>query len=116
MGWDNPLEKGKATHSNIDFSGGSDNKASAYNVGDLGSVPGLGKSSLEGNGNILQYSCLENPMDRGNWQGYSPWCHKELDMTEHSHIQLGYSIFCPESVVASTCVLFWGLLQLATWI
>ena len=40
-------------------------KCLAYNVGDLGSVPGLGRSSGEGNGNPLQYSCLENPMDRG---------------------------------------------------
>ena len=42
-------------------------KASACNVGDLGSIPGLGGSSGEGNGNPLQYSCLENPMDRGTW-------------------------------------------------
>ena len=47
--------------------GGSDSKASAYNVGDLGSIPGLGRSPGEGNGNPLQYSCLENPMDRGAW-------------------------------------------------
>ena len=40
-------------------------KASAYNVGDWGSIPGSGRSSGEGNGNPLQYSCLENPMDRG---------------------------------------------------
>ena len=46
----------------IDFSGGSDGKMSAYNVGDAGSIPGLGRSSGEGNGNPLQYSCLENPM------------------------------------------------------
>ena len=51
-----------------DFPGGSDGKASAYNVGDLGSIPGLGGSPGEGNGNSLQYSCLENPMDRGSWQ------------------------------------------------
>ena len=50
-----------------DFPGGSDDKASAYNVGDLGSIPGLGRSPGEGNGNPLQYSCLENPMDRGAW-------------------------------------------------
>ena len=50
-----------------DFPGGSDGKASAYNVGDLGSVPGLGRSPGEGNGNPLKYSCLENPMDRGAW-------------------------------------------------
>ena len=50
-----------------DFPGGSDDKASAYNVGDLGSVPGSGRSPGEGNGNLLQYSCLENPMDGGTW-------------------------------------------------
>ena len=49
------------------FPGGSDSKASAYNVGDLGSIPGSGKSPAEGNGNPLQYSCLENPMDGGTW-------------------------------------------------
>ena len=43
--------------------GGSEVKASAYNVGDPGSIPGLGRSLGEGNGNPLQYSCLENPMD-----------------------------------------------------
>ena len=50
-----------------DFPGGSDGKASAYNAGDLSSIPGLGRSPGEGNGNPLQYSCLENPMDRGAW-------------------------------------------------
>ena len=50
-----------------DFPGGSDGKASAYNVGYLGSIPGSGISSGEGNGNPLQYSCLENPMDGGAW-------------------------------------------------
>ena len=47
--------------------GGSDGKASAYNSGELGSIPGWGRSSGEGNGNPLQYSCLENPMDGGAW-------------------------------------------------
>ena len=42
-------------------------KASAYNVGDMGSIPGLGRSAGEGNGNPLQYSCLENLMDGGAW-------------------------------------------------
>ena len=50
-----------------DFPGGSDGKASAYNVGDLGSIPGLGRSPGEGNGNPLQCSCLENPRDGGAW-------------------------------------------------
>ena len=48
-----------------DLPGGSDGKASVYNVGDPGSIPGLGRSPGEGNGNPLQHSCLENPMDRG---------------------------------------------------
>ena len=43
-------------------------KASAYNAGDLGLIPGLGRSPGEGNGSPLQYSCLEKPMDRGAWQ------------------------------------------------
>ena len=46
---------------------GSDGKASAYNAGDLGSIPGSGRFPGEGNGNPLQYSCLENPMDGGAW-------------------------------------------------
>ena len=50
-----------------DFPGGSDGKVSAYNVGDPGSIPGLGRSPGEGNGNPLQYSWLENPMDGGAW-------------------------------------------------
>ena len=49
----------------VDFPGGSDGTASAYNTGDLGSIPTLGRSPGEGNGNPLQYSCLENPMDEG---------------------------------------------------
>ena len=54
-----PVEKG--------FPGGSDSKESTCNVGDLGSVPGLGRYPGERNGNPLQYYCLENPMDRGAW-------------------------------------------------
>ena len=49
------------------FPGGSQVKASASNAGDLGSTPGSGRSPGEGNGNPLQYSCLENPMDGGAW-------------------------------------------------
>ena len=47
--------------------GGSDGKASVYNVGDPGSSPGLGRFPGEGNGNPFQYYCLKNPMDRGAW-------------------------------------------------
>ena len=63
--------------------GGSDGKESACNSGDPGSVPGSGNPPGEGNGNPLQYSCLENSMDRGTWQAtYNPWSCKELGMTE----------------------------------
>ena len=51
----------------LGFPGGSEVKASASNVGDLGSIPGLGRSPGKGNGNPLRYSCLENPMDGGAW-------------------------------------------------
>ena len=50
-----------------DFSGGSAGKASAYNAGDPSSITGLGRSPGAGNGNPLQYSCLENPMEGGAW-------------------------------------------------
>ena len=50
-----------------DFPGGSDDKASAYNVGNLGSIPGWGRSPGEGNGNPIPHSSLENPMDREVW-------------------------------------------------
>ena len=67
------------------FPGGLDGRASAWNEGDVGSVPGLGRSPGEGNGNPLEYSCLENPMDGGTWLSYSPWGRKESDMTERLH-------------------------------
>ena len=51
----------------LDFPGGSDGKASVYNVGDPGSSPGLERFPGEGNGNPLQYYCLDNPMDKGAW-------------------------------------------------
>ena len=49
------------------FPGGSDGKESTCNAGDLGSIPGLGRSPGGGHGYPLQYSCLENSMDRGTW-------------------------------------------------
>ena len=51
----------------LDLPGGSDGKASVYNAGDLGSIPGSGRFPGEGNGHPLQYSCLENSMDGGAW-------------------------------------------------
>ena len=56
-------------------------KESSCNAGDAGSIPGWGKSPGEGNGNPLQYSCLENPMDRGAWQATVYWVTKESDTT-----------------------------------
>ena len=64
------------------FPGGSEGKGSACNVGDLGSILGLGRSSGGGHGNPLQYSCLENPHGQRSLAGYSPWGCKESDMTE----------------------------------
>ena len=64
------------------FPGGSDSKVSVYNAGDLGSIPGSGRSPGEGNATHSSILAWKNPMDRGTWLGYSPWGRKELDMTE----------------------------------
>ena len=72
------------------FPGGSDGKESGCSAGDLGLIPGLGRSPGEGNGYPLQYSCLENSMVRG----YSPLGLKESDMTER--ITLSLSLFPKE--------------------
>ena len=56
-----------ASYLSLGFLGGSEVKASAWNAGDPGSIPGLGRSPGEGNGSPLQYSCLENPMEGGAW-------------------------------------------------
>ena len=66
----------------LGFPSDSDGKQSAYNAGDLGSVPELGRSPGEGHGNPLQNSCLENPHGQRSLVGYSPWSCKELDTTE----------------------------------
>ena len=71
-------------HAYVDFPGGSDGEESTCNVGDLGSVPGLGRSPGGGHGNPLQYSCLENPHGQRSLAGYSPWGHRQSDTTEHS--------------------------------
>ena len=78
------------------FLGSSDSKASYYNVGDLGLIPGLGKSPGEGYDNPLQYSCLENPMDQGAWwatvHGVARSRTRLSDFTS-LHIQWHYLIF-----------------------
>ena len=63
------------------FPRGSAGKESACNVGDLGSIPGLRRSPGEGSGYPLQYSCLENPMDRGTWWSTVYGVVEESDMT-----------------------------------
>ena len=68
LGWEDPLQEEMATHSSIlGFPGGSDGIVSACNAGDQVSISGSGRSPGEGNGNPLQYSYLENPVERGAW-------------------------------------------------
>ena len=73
---------------NPDFPGGSDGKASASNVGDLGSSPGSGRSPGEGKGNPLQYSCLEDSRDRGAWWATVHAVAKSQTMTERLRLPL----------------------------
>ena len=64
------------------FPGGSHCKESSCNLGDLGLIPGLGRSPGGGRGNPLQCSCLENPHGQRSLADYSQWGHKESDTTE----------------------------------
>ena len=64
------------------FPGGSEVNSPPASTRDLGLTPGAGRSPREGNGNPLQYSCLENPHGKRSLVGYSPWGLKESDMTE----------------------------------
>ena len=77
----------------------SDGKASAYNVRDLGSIPGLARSPGEGNGNPLQYSCLDNPIDRGAWWATIHGVTRESDMTYQLNTN---NIYGGASLVAQT--------------
>ena len=61
------------------------NTEGAQHTGDVGLIPRQGRSPGGGNGNPLQYSCLEKSHGQRSLTGYSPWGHKELDTTEHSH-------------------------------
>ena len=87
LGWEAmvTLERRVTLYRRLPYS--SDDKESACNARDPGSTPGSGRSPGEGHGNPLQYSCIENSMDRGPWQAtYGPWGLKKLDTTElHIH-------------------------------
>ena len=82
----------------LGFPGGSDSKESSCNAGDLGLIPGLGRSSRGWHDNPLQYSCLENPHGQRSLVGYNPWSLRESDMTEqlstaqHSTAQWLYNV------------------------
>ena len=80
------------THTHTGFPGGSDPKESTCSVEDLGSTPGLGRSSGGGHDNPLQYSCLENPHGQRNLVGYSSWGHKESDTTEWLSIYISLDL------------------------
>ena len=81
------LKQLSSIHSLEGFPGSSDGKESACNKGDTGLIPGSGRSPGGGHGSPLQYSCRENPLDRGAWRGgglYSPWGHKATEVTKHT--------------------------------
>ena len=87
-----------------DFPGGSDSKASAYHAGDPGPIRGQGRSPGEGDGNSLQYSSLENPMDEAAWWATNPRGRKESDATErfHFHFMPGY-LLCQAVNMQNLC-------------
>ena len=84
------------------FPGGSDSEEFTCNAGDLGLIPGLGRSPAGGHGNPLQYFCLEHPHEQRSLAGYSPWGRKESDTTK----QL--------SIVQHSMYIYWGFLGSST--
>ena len=83
----------------LGFPGGSDGKESACKSRDSGVIPGWGRSPAGGHGNPLPYPCLENPVDRGAWRGYSPRGHQESDTTEQRSTHMRpFRIFSPPFV------------------
>ena len=74
----------------MDFPGGSEGKASGYNVRDLGSIPGLGRFPGEGNGNPFKVFLPGESYGRRSLVGYSPWGRKESDTTERLHFDFHF--------------------------
>ena len=97
------------------FPGGSDGKEAACKEGDMGLIPGLGRSPGGGHGNPLQYSCLENSHGQRNLVGYSPWDHKEFDMTKplstHTCQKLALN-----TAGANKCFVLFFLSEVKEWI
>ena len=85
--------------------------ASARDARDMGSVPGSGRSPGGGNGNPLQSSCLENPMDREAWVGYSPWGPTELETTKSDLTQWTRIDAELQTIVYRLFQLLWSLLN-----
>ena len=86
------------------FPGGSEGKESACNAGDPRSIPGLGRFPGEGNGNPLQYSCLEISHGQRSLAGYSPWGHKETGLSERQDWATHTFTFLPYNVVLVSAV------------
>ena len=91
----------------MDFPGGSDGRVSVYNVRDLGSIPGFGRFPGEGNGNPLQYSCLENPMDKGAWCRLLSMGSQKSQARLHFHFHI-YIFAC---LVTQSCLTFYDPLD-----
>ena len=85
----------KSSMACVSFPGGSDSRESACTAGDLDTIPGLGRSPGEGNGNLLQYSCLENSMDREAWWVTIHGVTKSWTQLSDQHYH--YSIMYPSS-------------------
>ena len=114
------------------FPGGSDGKASSCNGGDLDSIPGWGRSPGEGNGNLLQYSCLENPVDREVWQAtvhgvtrirhdlatkplclYFDW--KNISVFVYSFFSMIYSNYLLQSILSENSFIFFNFECSSKW-
>ena len=90
LGQKDPLEKVIPFPVFLSFPGSSESKESACNAGDLVLIPESGRSPGEGNGNPLQYCCLESPHGQMSLESYSPWGHKESDTTERLHFHFNF--------------------------